>query len=381
MTSNSNLHNPIAEKFELVLNNIAAAVILFSAEGKPEYVSSYFEVLTGYSFEELNSEEYSNQEFLRDIILAEDWDRFNRSMLIGKLGEDSLVRFRIKHKSGLILWIETRMVPLLGIDGELESILSVSIDVTDTINYQKQIEQQNQDLSDFAFMVSHDLKAPIFTIQGMADALIEDHSSSLDQEAKTLINFILNASHRLDRLVASVLEYSSLSSGGEAIEEVSLDEILGQVMNDLSGQIQAKNAIIKAKSELPYIKGESIRVYQVLSNLIGNAIKYSDKSRVPEIEISATTSPPSMIALKVKDNGLGIPENKLEEIFRPYRRAHGGDIEGSGIGLACVKKIVDRLGGQVLVESKEGVGSEFTVILPSAKHLRKPIPEDLKRLF
>jgi signal transduction histidine kinase len=273
------------------------------------------------------------------------------------------------------------MVPLLGIDGELESILSVSIDVTDTINYQKQIEQQNQDLSDFSFMVSHDLKAPIFTIQGMADALIEDHSSSLDQEAKTLINFILNASHRLDRLVASVLEYSSLSSGGDAIEEVSLDEILEQVMNDLSGQIQAKNAIIKAKSELPYIKGESIRVYQVLSNLIGNAIKYSDKSRIPEIEISATSCPPSMIALKIKDNGLGIPENKLEEIFRPYRRAHGGDIEGSGIGLACVKKIVDRLGGQVLVESKEGVGSEFTVILPSAKHLRKPIPEDLKRLF
>lgn len=368
----------IIEQFDLVLNNIAAAVMISTPEGKPSFVSSYIQVLTGYAPEEFKDAE---GDFIEAIIVEEDLERYQRNRNLSKLGEDSIVRFRIRHKSGLQLWLESRLVPTLNLSAEVESVLSIIIDVTETINYQSQIEQQNQDLSDFAYMVSHDLKAPVFTIQGMADAIREDHGSALGEEGLQLLQFISNAADRLHRLVGSVIEYSSLNNSSDSQESVCLSETMSQVVSDYAQQIKDSGAEIVYSEDLPVVKGEGIRIYQILSNLIGNTIKYRDSERQLRVEISAKLVPPRMVELIVKDNGLGIPENRLEDIFRPYRRAHGGDIEGSGIGLACVKKIVNRLGGQVHAESVEGEGSSFHVQIPAKEVSRAPIPEDLKRLF
>jgi PAS domain S-box-containing protein len=368
----------IIDQFDLVLNNIAAAVMISTTEGKPSFVSSYIQVLTGYAPEQFKEAE---GDFIESIIIEEDLERYQRNKNLSKLGEDSIVRFRIRHRSGLILWLESRLVPTLSLSAEVESVLSIIIDVTETINYQTQIEQQNQDLSDFAYMVSHDLKAPVFTIQGMADAIKEDHGEALGEEGLQLLQFISNAADRLHRLVGSVIEYSSLNNSSESPESVCLSETMGQVVSDYAQQIKSSGAEIIYPEDLPSVKGEAIRIYQILSNLIGNTIKYRDTDRTLRVEVSAKLVPPRMVELVVRDNGLGIPEGKLEDIFRPYRRAHGGDIEGSGIGLACVKKIVNRLGGRVYAESVEGEGSSFHVLMPAKEVSRAPIPEDLKRLF
>jgi PAS domain S-box-containing protein len=376
----------LKEELSLVLNNIAAAVLLYAEDGSVQFCSPYIQVLTGFTKNELETNNYENEnseksDFLREIIVEEDWQRYKRARLISHLGEDSLVRFRVKHKSGLILWLESRMVPIINTAGEVQSVMTITIDVTDSINYQKQIEQQNQDLNDFAYMVSHDLKAPIFTIHGMADALRDDYSNVLPFEAKELLIFITDAAKRLDKLVASVLEYSALSNANETHSEIFVKEIIDQVLSDHKQQLMNINNSIIIGKDLPLIKADPIRIYQVFSNLIGNSIKYKNPEKSLKIIISHRLLPPNLVEIEIQDNGLGIPKNKLNDIFRPYRRAHGADIEGSGVGLACVKKIIEKLGGQVRVQSIEGEGSSFFVTLPLSKPARRTIPEDLERLY
>lgn len=371
----------LRERYELVTNNIAASVIIQDSAGKITFCSPYTQVLTGHSTREIESENAEGKDLLESIVAEQDLERYRRARLVSQLGEDILVRYRIRHRSGLPLWLETRMVPVCDDDGEVVSVMSVTIDVTDSLTYQQQIEEQNRDLSDFAYMVSHDLKAPIFTIKGMASALLEDYGNKLDKDGVELIDYIADAARRLEQLVASVIEYSSLATKQSQETDVSLNAVITNVQADLSELIKSKNAELTIPSDLPTIRGDHIRIYQVFSNLIGNALKYSSEERSPQISVRARKTGGSFVVIDVQDNGLGIPADKLEDIFRPYRRAHGKDIEGSGIGLACVKKIVDRLGGSVTVTSREGEGSTFRVTLRAAKPNPREVPDDLARLF
>jgi signal transduction histidine kinase len=264
--------------------------------------------------------------------------------------------------------------------------MSITIDVTDSIQYQKQIEEQNQDLNDFAYMVSHDLKAPIFTIQGMADALKEDYGNVIGDDGRKLLDYITNAASRLTMLVESVLEYSALTNSDDTLSDVSLEDLIPNVISDYSEKLKNIDSKIQLVNQLPFIKGEPVRIYQLFSNLIGNAIKYRKLDKTLEILISSSNISPGYAQIDISDNGIGIHENKLEDIFRPYRRAQsrdteGEDIEGSGIGLACVKKIVDKIGGRVSVSSKLNKGSTFSLILPLSKPSERKIPKDLERLF
>ena len=373
--------NRLSEQYELVTNNIAAAVLIYGPSRELVYASPYTEVLTGYESSEVQQNHPASDDYFESLVVEKDLERYKRARRVCELGEDILVRYRIIHRSGLRLWLETRMVPVCNNNGDVVSLLTVTIDVTDSLSYQEQIEEQNRDLSDFAYMVSHDLKAPIFTIKGMASAISEDYGSVLGKDGNELLGYIIDGTQRLEKLVASVIEYSSLSTKELNDADVSLEDSVTQATRDLAELIKQKNAKIEVQNPLPIVRGDPIRIYQLFSNLIGNALKYSSPLRNPEIQIYARQTSSEFAAVEVRDNGLGIPADKLEEIFRPYRRAHSTEIEGSGIGLACVKKIAERLGGSVSATSIEGKGSTFTVTLPTAKPKPRQIPEDLARLF
>jgi PAS domain S-box-containing protein len=373
-------YRELSERYELVTTNIAASVIIREIDSTISLFSPYTQVLTGYTEEELSELNTEPGELIAAIVLEEDAERYQRARQVSLLGEDILVRYRIRHRSGLVLWLETRVIPVCDKSGEVESLMSVTIDVTETLTYQEQIEEQNRDLGDFAYMVSHDLKAPIFTIKGMANALKEDYSEQLGDDQQ-LVDYIIDGANRLERLVASVIEYSSISTKPIDETEVDLNTSVREVKADLGELIRSLDADITVRASLPCVLGDPIRIYQVFSNLIGNALKYSHPDRKPKIEISARRINTTTVAIDVTDNGQGVPENKLEEIFRPYRRAHGADVEGSGIGLACVKKIVERLGGTVTLASVYEKGSTFTVTFPATKQSPREIPDDLARLF
>lgn len=345
-----------AERYRTLTDNLVASVVIRDLSGKIEYCNPYTEVLTGYPSDEILSRK---EDFFLSIIHEEDRAAYARALMVSAQGEPFQYRFRFYHRSGIEMWAETRTVPLIGENEEVMASLSVTLDVTSTVRYQRQVEERNRDMEDFTYIVSHDLKAPLLTIEGMAHILRDEYVGGEGNEARELVDHISAATDRMQKLVGSILRYSRLSLQSTPPLPVSLEEVLGEVLQDFELEIRERKAAISISSSLPFVLGDRIELYQVLSNVIGNALKYSYKDRAPQISISLVPHRnPRLAVVSIADNGRGIPREKTKDIFRPFHRVHT-DVEGSGIGLASVKKILDKMGGGIEVKSTVGEGSEF----------------------
>lgn len=351
---------------QILSDNLIAAVMLQDASGKATYCSPYTEVLTGYSIQEITS---GAGDFLETVMHAEDKEQYRRALKICRAGEAFQYRYRIFHRSGIEIWVETRTVPILDDKGSVSSFLSITLDVTGMVRYQRQVEEKNRDLQDFAYMVSHDLKAPIFTIKGMLGIIRDDYSPILPAEGREVIEHIERAALRLEQLVTRVLEYSRLSSQDAKSEPVELARVLQEVRKDFAVQAQEAGATIEVSDDLPTVLGDQLQLYRVFANLVGNAIKYRSPDRIPVIHARSALSRDSRYAcIQIIDNGQGIPEDKIESVFRPFHRLHGAAVEGTGLGLATVKKLVEKAGGTIELHSVVGQGSTFSVFLRKATH-------------
>ncbi len=354
----------LVERYELLTGNLAAAVVIRDQENKVKYCSPFTEVLTGYP---LNTIYESKDDFFLSITHPDDQAVCKRAQAMAAIGEPFQHRYRLFHKSGMEIWVETRTVPLLNSSGEVTSSLSITLDVTGAVRYQKQVEEKNKDLQDFTYMVSHDLKAPIATVKGMVNLLNQDFSKNLEPELRDVITHIGTAADRLHNLVGSILEYSRIASQTVSNSQVNLESAFSDVLTDYSQQIEQTRTAVKIEGELPKVIGGTTQIYQILSNLVGNAIKYRSPARPLILTVKSKAQPFAKKAvLEFIDNGRGIPADKVDTIFRPFARAHGKEIEGSGIGLACVKKLAEKLGGSINVKTAENEGSTFTLELPLA---------------
>lgn len=356
----ANENQMLIERYQILTENLAAAIIIRNSDGKIAYCSPYTETLTGYSVENFYIE---NREAFLESVHEDDREKYKRAIQVAQLGESFQFRYRFFHRNGMEMWAETRIVPIMDENAELTSSLSVTIDITGLVRHQKEVEAQNRDLEDFSYMISHDLKAPVFTIKGMLSLLHEDFPKEVNLMQEPL-RYVQNATHRIEELVKSVLDYSKIRNEETYLDEVDLNQVFLDIRNDFHSQIIEANAEIQIAQNLPKIAGDKLKVYQVFGNLIGNAIKYRDPKRKLLITIQQVSiNNQRQLCISIKDTGLGIPEDKLQEIFRPFQRIHSTNIEGTGIGLACVTKLLDKLGGSVKVESKVGEGSNFLVYL------------------
>ncbi|NLF25417.1 MAG: PAS domain-containing sensor histidine kinase [Deltaproteobacteria bacterium] len=357
----------LLERYQVLTDNLAASIIIRNNQGTVAYCSPYTAVPTGYALAEIYEAE---GDFFLEIIHDEDRDKYLRALKVAAQGEAFQLRYRFFHKTGIEMWAETRTVPIIDERGEISSSLSITLDITGLIRRQRQIEEKNRDLEDFSYMISHDLKAPLFTIKGMLNVIEEDFGGQLDPDLNEALKHIGLAVRRLDSLVGSVLEYSRIGQEDDREEAVSLSALMRELKQEFSPQLAKVQATLEIESDLPTVVGDRLKIYQIFSNLIGNALKYRSPERALLIEVRREQSRTDRFAkISVKDNGSGIPAGKIDAIFRPFQRSHGKEIEGSGIGLACVKKLLEKLGGEIEVKSVEGQGSEFTVTLRSGwKH-------------
>lgn len=352
------------ERYKLLTENLAAAVIVRGQSGEILYCSPYTEILTGYPVREMYAGE---TDFFERIVHEEDRTKYIRSLQVTSHGEPFQFRYRFWHKTGLLMWAESRTVPILDDDGSVISSLSITLDVTGNVRYQRQVEEKNEELHDFTYMISHDLKSPIFTLKGMLGILIEELGAEPNPEISEPLEHMNRAMRRLEQLVASVLEYSRASSFEAKHERVELGPLLQEVIGDFKPNLTGCGGRVSIAGELPVVIGDTLRLTQVFSNLLSNAIKYRSPLRPLAVIVEARPSPdPKMSCVAFRDNGLGIPPDKVELIFRPFHRLHGAEIEGSGIGLACVKKLLERLGGSIAAESNGRTGAAFVISLPVA---------------
>jgi PAS domain S-box-containing protein len=229
----------------------------------------------------------------------------------------------------------------------------------------------NQELEEFSYVVSHDLKEPLRTLEAFSTFLANDYGDVLQGEGQEYIQHLRQASRRLGRLIDDLLTLSRTGRIIQAPRPFTWRPVLDIVLRDLHDLIQRTGAVVRVEEPLPAVSGDPERVIQLLTNLVSNALKYHQG--VPKVEIGAcpTEKDRGFVTLFVKDNGIGIDPEYHQQIFRVFRRLHHRDeFEGTGAGLAICKRIVEAHGGRIWVESEMNKGATFLFTLPAALTVR-----------
>lgn len=222
-------------------------------------------------------------------------------------------------------------------------------------------------LEEFSYTVSHDLRAPLRAMQGYATAVLEDHGDQLGPTGKTYLERIAASARRMDRLTEDLLAYSKLNTGKISLDTINLEKLATEVVQHYPN-IQAAGAQVNIRHPLLPALGNESLMTQALANLIGNAVKFVPPGRTPIIEIW-TEAVDSKVRIFVKDNGIGIQPQYQARLFGLFSRLHSQDkYEGTGVGLAIVRRAAERMNGSVGVQSDGVNGSTFWVELPSARN-------------
>lgn len=227
----------------------------------------------------------------------------------------------------------------------------------------EELDRSNEALNRFAYVVSHDLKAPLNTMYGLIEIMLSSYGEKIGKDGEEMLRMIQKQSKKMQHLIYSILEYSKVGGTKGMKENVSVSEAVHNVVESINPPAHIK---ILVETSLPDIFIERVLVLQIFQNLIGNAVKFMDKSE-GKIRVGCIEEQ-DQLKFYVADNGPGIEEQNLNSIFELFKSAHKSNhIESSGIGLAIVKKIVENKGGRVWVESRPGVGTVFYFTLPSQK--------------
>ena len=270
------------------------------------------------------------------------------------------------HKDGSVVQCEWYNSSLLDDSGSLRSILSLVLDVTDRKQAEDELKRSNEDLRQFAYVASHDLQEPLRMVSGFLTLLQDRYKGKLDAKADEYIGFSCDAAAHMSRLIHDLLEYSRAGSKGFDPVPVDFAEIVRRAQVQLRAAIEDSKAVITHDS-LPTLTADAAQMTQVFQNLIGNALKFRVKGRCPEVHIGIRQKDGAWI-FQVKDNGIGIDLAHASRLFAVFQRLHTRDeYPGSGIGLAICKKIVERHGGRIWVDSEIGKGATFLFTLPGAE--------------
>lgn len=236
-------------------------------------------------------------------------------------------------------------------------------DITERKRSNDALLRANAELSSFSYAAAHDLQAPLRIVKSYAGLLAKKYGSRLDAAAAGYIRFIQEGATNMEELIRSLLQYATATEpdpGGKM--EIPLKNTIERVLTDLGALIKKEAAEITV-GPLPIITAYPVQIRQLFQNLISNAVKYHKPGIAPVIQVAAKESPEEWI-FSVRDNGVGIEPQYQDQIFEPLKRLHGREIPGSGLGLATSRKVAERHGGRMWVDSRPGAGSTFYFTIP-----------------
>jgi len=228
-----------------------------------------------------------------------------------------------------------------------------------------ELRLSNTQLETFVYSIAHDLRAPLRTMQGFAQLLVQEHMANLNQQGRDYTNYINTAAQTMDHLLGDLLDFSRINQQEIPLVPVALEAVVQSALVACETEIRDGRARIDSVAPWPAVIGHAPTLRQVLVNLIGNAVKFV-KGKPPQIRIRTEERPGGIIRLWVEDNGIGIPVESQERIFQVFKRLHTTAYPGTGIGLAIVQKGVERMGGRVGLVSTKDEGSRFWIELPKA---------------
>ncbi|HVF80782.1 MAG TPA: PAS domain-containing protein [Flavisolibacter sp.] len=299
---------------------------------------------------------------------------------------DSMIQYecRMKHKDGNYRWLLVREIVFkTAQDGSIKQIIGAALDINRRKEMEKTIlqnsmllQQSNASLEEFAYVASHDLKEPLRKISTFGDRLVASQINNLSEDGKVYLRKIVDASQRMQSMISDLLSISMIS-GNRSFETFSLQKIVEETLQTLDYKIEQQRAVIHC-SPLPEANIVPSQFRQLFQNLIANSLKFVRENIEPVISITCNfigkeetanyhlTKAETYLKLAFSDNGIGFEKEYEQKIFAIFQRLHGrSEYEGSGIGLAICKKIVEHHGGVIFAHGQPGVGATFTIILPA----------------
>ena len=286
-------------------------------------------------------------------------------------GEAESARFekRYLRADGAVIWCEVAVALVRDVYGVPQYEVAIFDEVTDRKKAEarlreahEELQRSNAELEQFAYVASHDLQEPLRMVASYAQLLGRRYEAKLDGDAREFMAYIVDGASRMKQLIEDLLAYSRVGTKGAEFKRVNAEDALKRALFNLRVAIQEAGAVV-TNDPLPALSGDEVQLGQLLQNLMSNALKFRSDS-VPRIHIGVTESAKEY-TFEVRDNGIGIEPQYYERIFMVFQRLHNkGEYPGTGIGLAICKKVVERHGGRIWVESRPGAGSSFYFTLP-----------------
>ncbi|MFQ5889839.1 MAG: ATP-binding protein [Gemmatimonadota bacterium] len=356
------------ERFRSIVEFAPDAIVIVDEEGRVVLANRQTETLFGYTRKELLGQavEILLPERFRHGHLQHRTAYFSRPCLRGMGVGLELYGLR-KDESEFP--VEISLSPLPEEEGLLVS--SSIRDITERkrtearmARYAEELEHSNADLQQFAYVASHDLREPLRMVASYTKLLAERYRGKLDSDADKFIAYAVDGATHMQQLIDDLLAYSRVQSRGKEFEPVDLEVVLDQALTNLEITIK-ENDVAVTRDPLPTVMADATQMVQLFQNLIGNAIKFSSGDGTqPEVHVRAERRDGEHL-LAVADNGIGVEPEYADRIFAIFQRLHGrGEYTGTGIGLSICKRIVERHGGRIWVESVPGKGSTFYFTIP-----------------
>jgi len=339
------------------------AIVMTEDNGRVIRVNSEFTSLFGYTHDEAVGK------FIDDLVardnLRDEAAAYTKKLKEGKLFDFESVR---QHKDGRFINVSVIGAPII-VGNKQVATYAIYRDITKRKQAEEklrkmteELERSNKELEQFAYIASHDLQEPLRMVASYAQLLAKRYKGKLDSDADEFIDYAVDGANRMQRMINDLLTYSRVGTRDKPFVPTDCELVLNYVMTNLQVLIKERSAKV-THDTLPTIMADEFQLIQLLQNLISNAIKFCDKES-PRIHISAEKKTEEWL-FSVRDNGIGIDSQHVERIFQIFQRLHGRDeYPGTGIGLAVCKRIVERHGGRIWVDSEQSKGSKFYFTIP-----------------
>ncbi|MBC8099077.1 MAG: PAS domain-containing protein [Armatimonadetes bacterium] len=359
------------ERLKTILDHVPS--IIWEAKGSPDgnqiptFVSNYIETMYGQTVEEA----MTNRTMWIDSLHPEDREQaIADATQVYNMGGGT-IQYRVIAKNGRVVHSETRSKVEFNEKGEVTLIRGVTSDITRRkqdeaalTHYALELKRSNEELQQFAYVASHDLQEPLRMVTSYLQLLEQRYATQLDDDAREFIGYAVDGAVRMKALISDLLALSRVNMGERSLTWVNCETVVQMVMHDMQMTIEDTGATLTSE-HLPTIKADEQHIKQLFQNLVGNALKFRDPARPPNIQISAVQESRAW-RFTVRDNGIGIEPQYLKRIFDIFQRLQArATYPGTGIGLAICRKVVQYYGGEIWAESEPGIGTTFIFTLPT----------------
>jgi len=350
-------------KYRQIVELAEEGIWVIDSNALTTYVNHAMARMLGYS--ELEMFGRSMFDFMDEQQKPQALDNFERR----KQGIGEQHEFKFKSKDGKDIWTDMSTSPVMDSEGNLRSCCALVYNITARKEAEQQmlqltedLKRSNEELEQFAYVASHDLQEPLRAITSYTQLLAQRYQGNLDDRADKYINYIVDGATRMQQLINDLLAYSRLGTRGQEFEPADCKAAVQQSLCNLQIAIAEKKAVITCDA-MPTVMADEFQLVQLFQNLIANSIKFC-RQDIPLIHIAACRLESEWV-LSVRDNGIGIDPEYADRIFIIFQRLHSRrQYSGTGIGLAMCKRIVERHGGRIWVESQEGKGATFYFTIP-----------------